>query len=67
MKGSTLRMERLSRFFRSPKQILLDASDSRSDKEQRDGAPSPAMTLNQAVVADETAPVLAPEKRVNAS
>ncbi|XP_033926188.1 zona pellucida-binding protein 2-like [Melopsittacus undulatus] len=43
MKGSTMRMERMSRFFRSPKQSpqgLLEASDTRSDTEQRDGAPS---------------------------
>ncbi|XP_061331937.1 zona pellucida-binding protein 2-like isoform X1 [Pezoporus flaviventris] len=67
MKGSTMRMERTSDSFRSPKQSLqglLDASDTRSDKEQRDGAPSPAMSLNLAAVTDET-PVLAPEERRN--
>ncbi|KAM8988550.1 zona pellucida-binding protein 2-like [Ara ararauna] len=66
LKGSTMRMERMSHFFRSPKrgpQGLLDASDTRSDKKQTDGASSSAMILNLASVTDETTPVLAPEKR----
>ncbi|KQK79344.1 zona pellucida-binding protein 2-like protein [Amazona aestiva] len=70
LKGSTMRMERMSHFFRSPKrgpQGLLGASDTRSDKEQRDGASSPAMALNLAGVTDETTPVLAPEKRRSTS
>ncbi|XP_061221644.1 zona pellucida-binding protein 2-like isoform X2 [Neopsephotus bourkii] len=68
MKGSTMGVERMSHFCWSPReslQSLLDASDTRSDKEERDGAPSPAMSLNLAEVTDETTPMLAPEKRRN--
>ncbi|KFQ53294.1 hypothetical protein N333_00554, partial [Nestor notabilis] len=68
MKGNTLRMEK--RIPKQGPQALPDAgpasdtsTSQRGDKEQTDGASSPAMTLNLADETDETTPVLAPEKR----
>ncbi|XP_030364934.1 zona pellucida-binding protein 2-like [Strigops habroptila] len=72
-KGNTMRMEKMSHFFRIPKQgpqALADAGPASGtsasqggDKEQTDGAPSPATALNLVGVTDEMTPVLAPEKR----